>query len=92
VSRSEGDGAAESVYYSVASRIANLLDLANKPAANAIEREVNIRGILGHCVIGLKIVANWNSMVDLVEDRYLVFGECWTSKTNGTQGPCSFAY
>lgn len=48
VSRSEGDGAAESVYYSAASRIANLLDLTNQPAANAIDREINIRGKIGH--------------------------------------------
>ena len=48
VSRSEGDGAAESVYYSAASRIANLLDLANQPAANVIEREINIRGRLSN--------------------------------------------
>ncbi len=45
VSRVEGQGAAESVYYSVACRIANLLDLANRPASDAIDREVNIRGI-----------------------------------------------
>lgn len=44
VSRSEADAAAESVYYSVASRMANLLDLPNIPANNAIEKEVNIRG------------------------------------------------
>ena len=44
VSRSEGDAAAESVYYSIASRMANLLDLANMPASNAVEREINIRG------------------------------------------------
>ena len=44
ISRSEADGGAESVYYSVASRIANLLNLSSRPAANAVEREVNIRG------------------------------------------------
>ncbi|KAH7411361.1 fungal-specific transcription factor [Cadophora sp. MPI-SDFR-AT-0126] len=43
VSRSEGDAAAESVYYSVANRMANLLDLANVPANNAVEKEVNVR-------------------------------------------------
>ena len=44
VSRSEGDAAAESVYYSIASRMANLLDLASIPASNAVEREINVRG------------------------------------------------
>ncbi len=44
VSRSEGDAAGESVYYSIASRMANLLDLANMPASDVIEKEVHIRG------------------------------------------------
>jgi hypothetical protein len=39
-----GEAQAESVYYSVACRIANLLDLANKPMLDPIEREVNVRG------------------------------------------------
>jgi hypothetical protein len=39
-----GEAPAESVYYCVACRIANLLDLANRPCSDAIEREVNIRG------------------------------------------------
>ncbi|KAK0120536.1 hypothetical protein ONS96_010743 [Cadophora gregata f. sp. sojae] len=43
VSRSEGDAAAESVYHSVATRMANLLDLAKMPANNAVEQEVNVR-------------------------------------------------
>jgi hypothetical protein len=41
----EGEAAAESVYYSVACRIAQLLDLPNRPTSNRIEREVNIRGM-----------------------------------------------
>ena len=44
VSRSEGDGAVESVYYSVASRMANLLDLVNAPIKSKIEGEINLRG------------------------------------------------
>jgi hypothetical protein len=40
----EGKSAAEAVYYSVASRIALLLDLANKPTHESIEEEVNKRG------------------------------------------------
>jgi hypothetical protein len=39
-----GEAHAESVYYSVACRVANLLDLANRPTSNPIEREVNVRG------------------------------------------------
>ena len=42
----EGEAAAESVYYAVACRIAQLLDLPNRPASCIIEREVNIRGVL----------------------------------------------
>jgi hypothetical protein len=40
----EGESSVESVYYAVACRVASLLDLANRPAADSIEREVNIRG------------------------------------------------
>ena len=39
-----GEAHAESVYYCVACRIANLLNLANKLTSEPIEREVNIRG------------------------------------------------
>lgn len=45
-SRAEGEGGAESVYYSVAYRIANLLDLAKRPADDHIAREVNLRGTI----------------------------------------------
>lgn len=44
VSITENEAAAESVYYCAACRIANLLDLANRPTSDALEREVNIRG------------------------------------------------
>jgi hypothetical protein len=40
----EGGAAAESVYYSVACRIAQLLDLANRPTSSRLEKEINIRG------------------------------------------------
>jgi hypothetical protein len=40
----EGEAAPEAVYYSVACRIAMLLDLPNAPAATRLEREVNRRG------------------------------------------------
>jgi len=39
-----GEAQAESVYYCVACRIANLLNLANKATSDLIEREVNVRG------------------------------------------------
>ena len=39
-----GEAQAEAVYYSVACRIANLLNLTNKPTSDPVEREVNIRG------------------------------------------------
>jgi hypothetical protein len=41
----EGEAAPEAVYYSVACRIAMLLDLANAPAATRLEQEVNRRGM-----------------------------------------------
>ena len=44
ISITEGEAAAESVYYCAGCRIANLLNLATKPATDALEREVNIRG------------------------------------------------
>ena len=44
VSRTEGDDGAETVYYSVACRIANLLDLANMPCQNPLDKEINLRG------------------------------------------------
>jgi hypothetical protein len=44
ISITEGKSAAEAVYYSVASRIALLLDLANKPTHDSIEEEINKRG------------------------------------------------
>ena len=40
----EGEAAAESVYYSVACRMAMLLDLANAPAPSRLEREIRTRG------------------------------------------------
>jgi hypothetical protein len=40
----DGKSVAEAVYYSVASRMALLLDLAHKPTNDSIEEEVNKRG------------------------------------------------
>lgn len=40
----EGKPAAESVYYAVAFRITQLLDLPNRTTMSPIEKEVNIRG------------------------------------------------
>ena len=44
ISVTENEAAAESVYYCAACRIANLLDIANKPTSDGLEREINIRG------------------------------------------------
>lgn len=41
----EGDAGTESIYFSIASRMAMLLDLPNAPAATRIEQEANIRGM-----------------------------------------------
>jgi hypothetical protein len=46
LSRTEGQGSVETIHYSVACRMAQLLDLVNMPAQNAIEREVNLRGTM----------------------------------------------
>ncbi|RDW62820.1 hypothetical protein BP5796_11122 [Coleophoma crateriformis] len=43
LNRTEGQGALETIHYSVACRMAQLLDLPNRPAENAIERELNLR-------------------------------------------------
>jgi hypothetical protein len=40
----EGDAAGESVYYGIACRMAQLLDLPHRQCVNRLEREVNIRG------------------------------------------------
>ena len=48
---SEGEAAAEAVYYSVACRIALLLRLADAPVGTILEREVNRRGAYTHILI-----------------------------------------
>lgn len=40
-SKTEG----EALYYAVAVRVAQILDLPRKPAANELERQVNLRGV-----------------------------------------------
>ena len=71
VSITEGEAAAESVYYSVGCRVANLLDLTNRPTSDKIEREINIRGKSSSVelwmILGLG-VTDRNSMVDIVHD------------------------
>jgi hypothetical protein len=42
-SMTEGEAEAESVYYSAASRMAHILDLPNRPVADALEKELNLR-------------------------------------------------
>jgi hypothetical protein len=44
-----GEAQSESVYYCVACRIANLLNLAKKATSDPIEHEVNVRGGSEHC-------------------------------------------
>lgn len=41
----EGDAPAESVYYGMACRMAQLLDLPHRPCYSRLEREINIRGM-----------------------------------------------
>jgi hypothetical protein len=42
----EGDAPAESVYYGIACRMAQLLDLGHRVCFTRLEREINIRGML----------------------------------------------
>jgi hypothetical protein len=41
----EGDAPAESVYYGIACRMAQLLDLGHRVCFTRLEREINIRGM-----------------------------------------------
>lgn len=41
----DGDDVSENVYYGIACRMAQLLDLPNCVASNPLEREINIRGL-----------------------------------------------
>lgn len=41
----EGDAAAESVYYGIACRMAQLIDLPHRICSTRLEREINIRGM-----------------------------------------------
>ncbi|TEA16703.1 hypothetical protein C8034_v011875 [Colletotrichum sidae] len=47
----DGDGESENIYYGVACRMAQLLDLPNRPATSLLEREVNIRVWWSLCMI-----------------------------------------
>ena len=40
----DGDDTAESIYYSIASRVAQLLDVPNLPVSCLLEHEINVRG------------------------------------------------
>lgn len=44
ISTTEGDAITESVYYTIACRMANLLDLSKREGSNAIDHEINVRG------------------------------------------------
>lgn len=39
-----GNAVAENIYYGIACRMAQLLDLPNRPASSQLESEINIRG------------------------------------------------
>jgi hypothetical protein len=41
----DGDASTEAVYYSIACRMAMLLDLPEMPIVTELEREINVRGI-----------------------------------------------
>lgn len=46
ISNAEGQADSGSIYYAIAVRIAAIMDLANRPAACWVEKEVNIRGMI----------------------------------------------
>jgi hypothetical protein len=80
VSITENEAAAESVYYCAACRIANLLDIANKPNEDRLEREINIRGKF--FLILIKTDIDIDSVVVLMHDRCLVVRRGSSPKTN----------
>lgn len=69
----EGEGATESIYFSIACRMAMLLDLPNAPTSTRIQQELNYRGwnsfkpALSKCKL-TRIL----SVVGDIRDRHLV--------------------
>ena len=74
----ENEAASESVYYCAACRIANLLDVANKPVFDAVEREVNVRGKSHNKMPSIE-TAHESSLVVIVYDRCMVICGGWTA-------------
>jgi hypothetical protein len=64
----EGEAAAESVYYSAACRIAQLLNLPNRPTTGRIEKEVNLRGSFTILVSTATGLSSPDSVVDVMFD------------------------
>lgn len=53
------DVVSENLYYAIACRIAQLLDLPNRPVSSLLERESNIRGQFSSKLQLLAISLNW---------------------------------
>jgi hypothetical protein len=49
ISTTEDNAITESVYYTVACRMATLLDIARNPVHDPLEQEINIRGTFPMC-------------------------------------------
>jgi hypothetical protein len=73
---SEGEASAEAMYYSVACRMAMVLDLARAPSPTRLEREVRIRGQSRYFNGYISIVLMEHSLVDSLYDRCLVICGC----------------
>lgn len=67
----DGKPASETIYYAIACRIAQLLDLPNCQAANQVEQELYIRGMYHTRFTQPRLTSK--SVVDTLHDRCLVF-------------------
>lgn len=66
----EGNTQAEAVYYATANRMAMVLDLPNRPAQNELERQINLRGMLG-AELTPRRKLTLSSVVVSIHDRHL---------------------
>lgn len=83
ISTTEDHAITESVYYTVACRMATLLEIARKPVQDPLEREVNIRGEFFQYVAFVQCV-NYTSVVDSMHGRCLVITKYSPSTTDAS--------
>lgn len=80
----EGDAPAESVYYGIACRMAQLLDLPHRACFSRLEREVNIRGmsIIFKVSAARAFLADTTSLAHPLHDRRVVINRRPGPKTD----------